>query len=148
MWYILLYQVLAIGQCAAEASASITPKHPWKQKERQGKLQQGNPLACVFRCFFHPMYYLSSSPYFSSSFPLVTQIRGHLAGTTSPTHTLFHREKRSAFSSLVDSRRVYEVTSLLPSSTSYTALTNNTNLTSDGSLMTRERNVGFRLQAS
>ena len=54
---------------------------------------------------------LSSSPFYSLSLPVVTQIRGHIAGSFPPLSTTdralhFYREKISALSSLVDSRRI------------------------------------------
>ena len=61
-----------------------------------------------FFFFFHPIYYLR--PY-SLSLLVVTQIRGHIAGSSPPLPTAvralhFYREKISALSSLVDSRRI------------------------------------------
>ena len=60
--------------------------------------------------FFHPIYYLRHS---ILSLPVVTQIGGHIAGSSSPLPTInrvralhFYREKLSALSSLVDSRRI------------------------------------------
>ena len=63
-----------------------------------------------FRLFFfsHPIYYLRPS---ILSLLVVTQIRGHIAGSSPPLPTTaralhFFREKISALSSLVDSRRM------------------------------------------
>ena len=58
--------------------------------------------------FFHPIYYLRPS---ILSLLVVTQIRGHIAGSSPPLPTTvrglhFCREKISALSSLVDSRRI------------------------------------------
>ena len=52
-----------------------------------------------------------SSPFCSLSLLVVTQIRGHIAGSSAPLPTTlralhFYREKISALSSLVDSRRI------------------------------------------
>ena len=53
-----------------------------------------------------------SSPFYSLSLLVVTQIRGHIAGSSPPPPTTtvgalhFYREKISAHSSLVDSRRI------------------------------------------
>ena len=54
---------------------------------------------------------LLSSPFYSLSLLVVTQIRGHIAGSSPPLPTTvralhFFREKTSALSSLVDSRRI------------------------------------------
>ena len=58
---------------------------------------------------FHPIYYLR--PSFSLSLLDVTQIRGHIAGSSPHLPTTvralnFYRGKTSALSSLVDSRRI------------------------------------------
>ena len=58
--------------------------------------------------FFHPIYYLRPS---ILSLLVATQIRGHIAGSSSPLPTTvralhFDREKMSALSSLVGSRRI------------------------------------------
>ena len=63
---------------------------------------------CVFPVHF-PIYYLRSS-FFSLSLLVVTQIRGHIAGSSPPIPTAvralrFYRERISALFSLVDSRR-------------------------------------------
>ena len=55
--------------------------------------------------------HLLSSPFYSLSLLAVTQIRGHIAGSSPPLPTTvralyFYREKISALSSLVDSRRI------------------------------------------
>ena len=70
---------------------------------------------CFCFCFcwgFFPSHLLSS-PFHSLSLPVVTQIGGHIAGSSSPLPTInrvralhFYREKLSALSSLVDSRRI------------------------------------------
>ena len=59
-----------------------------------------------FFLFFHPIYYLRPS-ILSLSLLVVTQIRGHIAGSSPPLPTTvralhFYREKISALSSLVD----------------------------------------------
>ena len=61
--------------------------------------------------FFSPPSHLLSSPFFSLSLLVVTQIRGHMAGSSPPLPTTvralhFYREKISALSSLVESRRI------------------------------------------
>ena len=61
--------------------------------------------------FFHPIYECYPRPSFSVSPLVVTQIRGHIAGSSRPLPTTvralhFYREKISAVSSLVDSRRI------------------------------------------
>ena len=61
-----------------------------------------------FFLLLHPMYYLRPS---ILSLLVVTQIRGHIAGSFPPLPTTvralhFYREKISALSSLVDSRRI------------------------------------------
>ena len=70
----------------------------------------------LFLCFPHPIYFVWYSPFFSLSLLLVvTQIiiRGHIASRLFfplPTNNVralhFYREKISALSSLVDSRRI------------------------------------------
>ena len=60
-------------------------------------------------CLFSSL--LLSSPFFFLSLLVVTQIRGHIAGSSPPLPTTvralhFYREKISALSSLVDSRRI------------------------------------------
>ena len=60
--------------------------------------------------FFFPSHLLSP-PFYSLSLLVVTQIRGHIAGSSPPLPTTvralhFYREKISALSSLVDSRRI------------------------------------------
>ena len=60
--------------------------------------------------FFFPSHLLST-PFYSPSLLVVTQIRGHIAGSSPPLLTTvralhFYREKISAISSLVDSRRI------------------------------------------
>ena len=77
---------------------------------KQKKLLPGKTDACFF---VSPSSHLVVS-YFSSSFPFVTPIRGHIAGACPPpphydTRLLFIREKRSGFSSCVDSRRIVHV---------------------------------------
>ena len=57
-------------------------------------------------------FHLLSSPFFSLSLLVVTQIRGHTTGASPPLPTTvralhFYRDKISAFSSLVDSRRIH-----------------------------------------
>ena len=57
----------------------------------------------------HPIYYLRLS--FHLSLIVVTQIRGHIAGSSPPLPTTvralhFYREKISALPSLVNSRRI------------------------------------------
>ena len=61
-----------------------------------------------FFFFFHPIYYLRPS---ILSLLVVTQIRGHIAGSSPPLPTTvlalhFYPEKISALSSLVDPRRI------------------------------------------
>ena len=61
--------------------------------------------------FFFPPSHLLSSPFYSLSLLVVAQIRGHIAGSSPPLPTTvravhFYREKISALSSLVDSRRI------------------------------------------
>ena len=73
----------------------------------QACLWLGFGCCCLF--FFHPIYYLR--PSVSLSLLVVTQIRGHIAGSSPPLPTTvralhFYREKISALSSLVDSRRI------------------------------------------
>ena len=58
--------------------------------------------------FLYPIYYLCPS---ILSILVVTQIRGHIAGSSPPLPTAvralhFYREKLSALSCLVDSRRI------------------------------------------
>ena len=60
--------------------------------------------------FFFPSHLLSS-PFYSLPLLVVTQIRGHIAGSSPPLPTTvralhFYREKISALSSLVDQRRI------------------------------------------
>ena len=64
---------------------------------------------CFFFLFPSPFTYLRSS--FSRSLLVVTQIRGHIAGSSPPLPATvrdlpFYREKISALASLVDSRRI------------------------------------------
>ena len=64
---------------------------------------------CVF-FFFHPIYHVRPS-FCSLSLLVLTQIRGHIAGSSPPILTTvrflyFYREKISALASLVDSRRI------------------------------------------
>ena len=74
---------------------------------------------CLFLFFLNPIYYLR--PFVLSllivtrpsvlSLLIVTQIRGHVAGSSPPVPTTvralhFYRDKISALSSLVDSRRI------------------------------------------
>ena len=59
--------------------------------------------------FSHAMYYFA---FYSLSFLVVTQIRGHIAGSSSPLHTTvralhFYSEQTSPLSSLVESRPMY-----------------------------------------
>ena len=66
------------------------------------------------RHFFFPSHLLSS-PFYSLSLLVVTQIRGHIAGSSPPIPTTvralyFYREKISALSSLV--YRIYSDTKL------------------------------------
>ena len=63
----------------------------------------------IFFLFFPS--HLLSSPFYSLSLLVATQIRGHIAGSSPPLPTTvralhFFREKISALSSLVDSRRI------------------------------------------
>ena len=63
----------------------------------------------IYFLFFHPIYYLR--PSILSLQLVVTQIRGHIAGSSPPLPTAvralhFYREKLSALSCLVDSRRI------------------------------------------
>ena len=68
-------------------------------------------LYFVYLLFFFPSHLLSS-PFYSPSLLVVTQIRGHIAGSSPPLPTtvralqFFYREKISALSSLVASRRI------------------------------------------
>ena len=67
-------------------------------------------LLFLFVLFFSPSHLLSS-PSFFLSLLVVTQIRGHIAGSSPPLPTTvralhFYREKISALSSLADSRRI------------------------------------------
>ena len=73
---------------------------------------KGEPASGSFRFFFSffPSHSLSS-PFYSLSLLVVTQIRGHIAGSfpTLPTTVRalhLYREKISPLSSLVDSRRL------------------------------------------
>ena len=64
--------------------------------------------------FCHPIYYLRPSV-LSPSYLVVTQIRGHIAGSSPPLPTTvralhFYRDKISALSSLVDLRRTAVLT--------------------------------------
>ena len=73
---------------------------------RRGVRALGGP--CLFT-FLHPIYYIC--PSFSPSLLVVTQIRGHTAGSCPPLPTRVralhsYLENISALSSLVDSRRV------------------------------------------
>ena len=75
---------------------------------------------CTYRYFFSFFFcppflfvpsHLLSSPFFSLSLLVVTQIRGHIAGSSPPLPTTvralhFYHEKISALSYLVDSRRI------------------------------------------
>ena len=70
-------------------------------------------IDCFFLILFS--FFFFSSPLLSSPFSLcllvVTQIRGHIAASSSPLPTTvralhFYRKKISALSSLVDSRRI------------------------------------------
>ena len=84
------------------------------------KTRSLGPLVCAM---FHDIYiyiillgiyfpsHLLSSPFCSLSLLIVTQIRGHIAGSFPPLPATvralhFYREKISALSSLVDSRRI------------------------------------------
>ena len=65
-------------------------------------------LSLSFFIFFHLIYFLRP---FGLSLLVVTQIRGHIAGSSLPLPATvralrFHREKISALSSLTDSRRI------------------------------------------
>ena len=67
-----------------------------------------NYFLFFFSFFFHPIYYLRPS---ILSLLVVTQIRGHIAGSSLPLPNTvsalhFYRENISALSSLVDSRRI------------------------------------------
>ena len=73
----------------------------------------------VFFFVLHPIYYprttlLALPPSLPPSLPVVTQIRGHIAGPPPPsrygTRLHFYRGKNSAFPSLVDSRRIVDST--------------------------------------
>ena len=65
----------------------------------------------VLFMYFHPIYYLRP-PYLSLLLVARTQARNHIAGASSPPSParfvpfLFYREKTSALSSFVDSRRM------------------------------------------
>ena len=61
--------------------------------------------------YIYTRYILFSSPFYSFSLVVVTQIRGHIAGSSPPLPTAvralhFYREKVPALSPLVDSRRI------------------------------------------
>ena len=61
--------------------------------------------------FFFSIPFILSSPFYSLSLLVVTQIRGHTAGSAPPLPATvrglhFYHEKISALSSLVDSRRI------------------------------------------
>ena len=60
-------------------------------------------LACFV--FFSFLSHLLSSPFLSFSLLLVTQLRGHIVGSTGMCLAFF-RERNSALSSLVDPRRI------------------------------------------
>ena len=66
--------------------------------------------SCMFFCFSRPIHY--RRPTSSSSLPFVTMINHcHIASSSSPPHygthlAFFYRERASALSSLVDSRRI------------------------------------------
>ena len=73
------------------------------------------------RTFFFPLFslpsHLFSSPFYYLSLLVVTQIRGHIADSSPPLPTTaralhLYREKISALSSLVDSRRIYIIDSI------------------------------------
>ena len=75
---------------------------------RQRKLETINTI--FFFLSFFP-FHLLSSPFYSLSLLVVAQIRGHITGSSPPLPTTvralhFYREKISALSSLVDSRRI------------------------------------------
>ena len=64
---------------------------------------------CFFVVFFHPISFLR--PFLFLSLLVVTQIRGHIAGSSPPLPTTvralhFYREKISALSALLDSSRI------------------------------------------
>ena len=76
------------------------------------KIGRRNSIVLEFFFFFSPSHLLSS-PFYSLSLLVVTQIRGHIAGSSPPLPTTvralhFYREKISALSSLANSRRIVE----------------------------------------
>ena len=73
-------------------------------------LPSAAPVPRFFLFVFFPSHLLSL-PFCSLSLLVATQIRGHIAGSSPPLPTTvralhFYREKISAISSLVDSRRI------------------------------------------
>ena len=67
-----------------------------------------NPYLYTYTFFPIPLLY---SPFYSLSLLVVTQIRGHMAGSSPPLPSTvralhFYREKISSLSSLVDPRRI------------------------------------------
>ena len=84
----------------------------YKQQQLKccNELYQASFFSFFFPFFSHPIYYLRPS-ILSPSYVVVTQIRGHIAGSSPPLPTTvgalhFYREKISALSSLVDTRRI------------------------------------------
>ena len=68
-------------------------------------------LFAIASTFFFSPSHLLSSPFYSLSLLVVTQMRGHIAGSSHPLPTTgcalhYYREKISALSSLVDSCRI------------------------------------------
>ena len=105
----LLYVRLAGGPspCAKQRREQGGPTtNTNKEKE---KCSPEVPTSKKFVClFFHPIYYLRPS---ILSLLVVAQIRGDIEGSSPPLPTAvralhFNREKISALSSLVDSRRI------------------------------------------
>ena len=78
--------------------------------------------ASIATSFFFFIPFVTFVP-LSRPLPVVFQIGGHIAGPTSPPHYgtchHFYRESNSAFSSLVDSRRIYLPTLLGARSSSF-----------------------------
>ena len=85
---------------------------PLADKLNQPKLYRITPNLCVYIYNFLPIPYVIFALLFSLSLLVVTQIRGHLAGSSPPLPTpttvralYLYREKTSALFSLLDWRR-------------------------------------------
>ena len=77
-------------------------------EQENNPVADGSPFVRLFACFFTPFIILGL---LFLSLLVVTRIRGHIAGSSPPPPTTvralhFHREKISALSSFVDSRRI------------------------------------------